>query len=267
MTTSTTLPAAPSRRVRLQRRRALAVAAIVLLLAATLFGLWRWRAAAFPVQLVVDGEPVTVWTRAESPEALLAGLGYALRPEDALQVEGTWGPDARVALQRARPLHVEVDGETRIVWTRAQRVEEALAEAGVSLAPGDAVWLDGVAIPAEAPLPAPHWRPPAPRRTAPPWQMVPQPLTLTIRRAVPIQVIDEGGVTRTLWTQAETVGEALTEHDVAVAPGDVVLPGLESAIEPGMRVFLRRATPLTLFVDGQRLELRTQGYGLGWDGR
>lgn len=263
MIPSTMLSAASARRARPNRRRALAAAAAGVLLAVTLFGLWRWRAAAFPVTLVVNGEALPMTTRADSPEALLSRLGYRLRPEDRLLVEGAWGPGARVTLLRARPVQALADGASREVWTRAQDVSGALADAGVDLAPGDVILLGDQQVRGEDALPPVLWRPPAHRRSALPWQMVPIPLALTVLRATPVQVMEEGGVTRVLWTQAATVAQALAENDIQVHESDVILPGLDATVAPGMRIYIRRATPITILVDGQSIETRTRAKTVG----
>ncbi len=262
METAHPLPVS-SAKLRLARRQILAIAATAILLAAALFGLGRWRTAAFPVTLVFDGDAVQLTTHAASPEALLARLGYHLRPEDSLRVEGAWGPDARVVVARARPVQVLADGRSREVWTRAQHVAEVLADAGLALAPRDIMLLGDHQVAGEDALPPTEWRPPEHRRNAHPWQMTPVPLALTILRATPVQVVDEGGVTRTIWTQAETVAQALAENDIRVNPGDVTLPGLETKIEPGLRIFIRRATPITILVDGQTIETRTREKTVG----
>ncbi len=263
METTHAFPAVSSTKAGSNRRQRVIIAVMMAALAAALLGLWRWRAAAFPVTLWVNGEAVQVWTHASSPEALLADLGYALRPEDSLTVEGAWGPDARVTLLRARPVQVLADGRSREVWTQSETIAGVLRDVSLALSPGDVVLLGDRQVREEDALPPVQWRPPEHRRSARPWQRIPAPLTLTILRAAPVQVIEEGGVTRTLWTRAETVAQALVEHDIQVQPGDVVLPGLDAAIEPGARIFIRRATPITILVDGQTIEARTRERTVG----
>jgi uncharacterized protein YabE (DUF348 family) len=254
--------AAVSPRPRPVRRR-LALAGSLLLLLAALAGLWRWQTAAFPVSVDIDGQQTVVMTHARSPEALLRGLGYALRPEDKLTTVGVWGPDARVVVQRARPVQVLADGRSRVVWTRADRVAGVLDDALLSLSPADELLLGDRPVAASDDLPPAQWRPPAGRRTARPWEQVPAPLALSILRATPMQVIEEGGVARTIWTRADTVAQALAENDIPVHEGDEVLPGLDATIQPGMRVLLRRATPITIVVDGQTLQARTREKTVG----
>ncbi len=244
-------------------RRVLAVVIIALALAMVILALWRWQATAFPVSVVFDGVEVQLTTHASDPAALLADLGYRLRPEDELVVEGAWGTEARVLVHRARPVHVLADGHSRAVWTQARTVAGVVRDAGLALSPGDVILLGDQQVRGDAPLPPTQWRPPAHRRAAPPWLMQPVPLALSILRAVPVQIIDAGGLTRTIWTQAETVAQALTENDIPIHDGDDIRPGLETRIEPGMRIFIRRATPLTILVDGQTIAARTHEQTVG----
>ena len=258
------LPSAiPATSKRRQARQWLALGAGVLFLLLVLLGLWHWQTAAFPVSIEIDGQKAAVMTHASSPEALLRGLGYSLRPEDALTVQGDWGPDAVVVVQRARPVQVLADGHSRTVWTRADTIGGVLNDAAIALAPADEVLLGDTQVTGDEALPPAQWTPPAGRRSAEPWQQVPRALALSILRARPVQVVEEGGVSRTIWTRADTVEQALAENDITIYEGDEVLPGLDATIEPGMRVLLRRAMPITVMTDGQTIETRTRAKTVG----
>ena len=246
------------RQARTPRRQHLALALSALLLLIASLGVWRWQTAAFPVTLTIDGQSATVKTHARTPAALLRSLGYPLRPEDDLTVRGAWGPRARIQVRRARPVQVLADGQSQTVWTTADDVAGVLNDAMLALSPADEILLGDRQVTAADALPPAHWLPPAGRRSSPPWQQMPQPLTLSILRANPIQVIEEGGVARTLWTRAQTVAGALTENDIPVQTGDELLPGPDTAIQPNMRVLIRRAAPITIIADGHTIATRTR---------
>ncbi len=258
-----TAQASPHSTSRPTRRQWLAMVAGGAFLLLSLAGLWRWQAAAFPVVIDIDGRQVRVMTHAHSAEALLRGLGYPLRPEDTLKMAGAWGPDAHVIVQRARPVQVLADDHARVVWTRAATVAGVLDDAALAVAPADVLLLGDQQTSLETPLPAARWRPPAGRRAAQPWEQDPVPLTLTILRATPVQIVEEGGLARTIWTRADRVEQALAENDIPIHQGDEVLPGLNAVIQPGMKVLLRRADPITIIVDGQTIETRTQAKTVG----
>ena len=265
MQTSSSLPtiAGSVRSTPSPRRQWLGLAAGSILLVLALAGLWQWHTAAFPIVLSMDGQETTIWTHTASADALLRSLGYTLRPEDTLTVTGSWGPDAQVVVQRARPVQILADDRSRTVWTQADDVAGVLNDAWLSLGPGDVILLGDRQVTPDGTLPPARWTPPTGRRTAPPWEQVPVPLALSILRATPVQVIEEGGVTQTIWTRADTVGQALAENDITIHDGDEALPGLDAAIRPGMRVLLRRATPITVMVDGRVIETRTRSKTVG----
>ncbi len=262
-TTTPSLSTQPSTRLQPKKRQLVSILILCFLLLIVGLGLWRWRAAAPTITVVIDGEPIQVISRAKTPEALLASLGYTLRPEDELVIEGGWGDQARVVLHRARPVRVIADGRSFEIWTRGERVADLLQDANLSISPADSILLQGQTVHKDALLPPVEWRPPEGRRQAPPWQRIPIPLTLTIQRANPIQITEENVLTRTIWTQQATVIQALNEYAIPIYEGDVILPGLDVAVEPGMHVYIYRATPFTLYVDGQTIQGRTRQKTVG----
>jgi len=250
-------------RLRPNRRQAIAQLTGLMFLLLAAIVLWHWHSAAFPVLLEIDGQQARVQTSAASPQAMLHKLGYDLHPQDDLQVTGSWGANAHVILQRARPVQVEADDRSQVVWTRAQNVVELLADAGLAVGPGDEIFLNGDRSDLATKLPSVQWQPPSGLRTAKPWQQVAVPLQLSIVRAIPVQVKEENGVTRTIWTRADTVAQALEENDITVYEGDDVLPGLDAPVQPGMLVLVRRSSPVTIVVDGQTIAARTRAQTVG----
>ena len=146
-----------------------------------------------------------------------------------------------IQVQRARPVMLHADGQTRQLRTHAATVGELLAEAGVQLGPADEIWLGERLVASDTPL----WRSgPAratvssrggPRPTAGARSQQRPPL-ITLRRATSL-TLDDDGVTTTLHTTLDTVGQVLQEHGVSLFLGDEVTPGLAGAAStPGMTV-------------------------------
>jgi len=233
-----------------------------LFLGLALIFLWRWQTTAMPVTLNIDGQSVALRTHARSPQGLLQEIGYILRPQDALKLTPAWGPNAHVRVRRARPVLVQADGRTRQVWTQAQTLAGVLTDAHLSLAPEDALILQGQPASPETNLPQVQWQPPAGRRQAPVWEQRPQPVTLRIVRATPI-TLEADGLRQQLWTRAATVGEALAASGIVIHQGDDVRPSLDAALLPNMLVQIRRATPITLVADGRTLQIRTRQATVG----
>lgn len=262
-TSAATAPAARSRVVNILR-----AGLVVLAVAGGLAGLvWGYLATADVVTVTVDGLPATVRTHEATVGSLLAEMEITLQPEDRVSPppdtplpQGTMGRPLSVNIQRARLLLVDGDSRRRTLRTHAATLGAALAEAGISLGPADEVALNGRPAKADTPLPAPVLAQAANRPRVPPvypWrQTTLAPLTVTLRRAVPV-TIDEGGPPVTLWTTATTVGEALAREGLIFYIGDRVQPSLGTPLSAGLRVEIRRSKPVTIQTKQDVLSTRT----------
>ncbi|MFJ8693567.1 ubiquitin-like domain-containing protein [Streptomyces roseolilacinus] len=85
------------------------------------------------IRLSVDGAPRTLHTFADDVGELLAAEGIAVSAHDlvAPAPRTALADGDEVAVRRARPLDLDVDGRTRHLWTTARTVDEALRELGV----------------------------------------------------------------------------------------------------------------------------------------
>jgi 3D (Asp-Asp-Asp) domain-containing protein len=79
---------------------------------------------------------------------------------------------------------------------------------------------------------------------------------------VPI-VVDDGSMPYTLFTTAETIGEALQAAELTLYLGDRVQPGLGSRVSAGVRVHIERSTPVIVTADGRTVHTRTRGKTVG----
>ena len=242
----------------------LARLAVVLLMAGLV---WRFVATLAPVTVQVDGYADRVFTHQRTVRELLAELNLALAPGDHMTpaLEQAIAPGLHVQVTRARPLLVVADGREILVRTHSQRVGDIWPAAGITPAGMDERFLDGVPVTDQTALPVPVIEPGvAPRyRAGRPWVgKQPVPLTLTLRRAVPLTVLDEG-LPLTFMTTAPTVGEALRREQFVLYLGDVVQPSLGSPVRAGGRVFIQRSTPVVFFADGETLKTRTRQYTVG----
>ncbi|WP_161598031.1 septal ring lytic transglycosylase RlpA family protein [Dethiobacter alkaliphilus] len=93
------------------------------------------------VTLVVDGEAEVIATRAGNVGEVLEEQGLYVRGNDILepQEETSLVNEMEIILQRAVPVFVEVDGETRLVYSAADNVESLLGEVNVSVEEEDRV--------------------------------------------------------------------------------------------------------------------------------
>ncbi|OQA46752.1 MAG: Cell wall-binding protein YocH precursor [Chloroflexi bacterium ADurb.Bin325] len=248
------------------------ILALVAVLSLAAFGMAALAETGPAVTVTVDGQTAEVHSARPDVAALLADLGLTLRPEDRLLPT----PDTRlteglrITIDRARPGLVEADGQLHAVYTRAQTVAGLIAMAGVPLAENDEVWLDGALVEHSALLPPlvrndRLMRPDGLLRydRGRPWQgHDPVPVRVSIRRAVSLTV-DDGSVPYTIFTTAETIGEALQEAELTLYLGDRVQPPLGSRVSAGMRVQIERSTPVLVTADGRTTHTRTRGQTVG----
>ncbi|MBI3970118.1 MAG: DUF348 domain-containing protein [Chloroflexi bacterium] len=88
------------------------------------------------------------------------------------------------------------------------------------------------------------------------------PARVVVQRAVPFSVVD-GGVPTGLRLAALTVGEALRVAGIDVDSADLVVPQLESALAPGIRISILRAQPVTIAGPDLHFETRTRAATVG----
>jgi len=179
------------------------------------------------VVLTVDGATSVFRTVIENPAAILRAAGVRFDATDAITVNNTTAsaaqlddyplPANRITLRHAVTITI-TDGSAGTISraTTADTVAEALAEIGVTLYLGDG--LD----------PAPE-------------SALRNGLTITIDRALPVQITADG-VTVETSTQAMTVGALLHEQGVALNGMDYALPPENANLTRGMAVRVVRVT-------------------------
>ena len=195
------------------------------------------------IALVVDEQGIALRSRAGLVGQLLREQGIVLREGDLVEPAPASllrdGQQVRVSRIRSVPLNI--DGATRVLRTRQRDAAAILAEAGIRLAPGDALLVNGRRVAAGQPADS------AARVTQ-----------LEIRRQRSFRLL-ENATTRVLHSSARSVGEALDEAGVTLAPEDELEPPADSPLVGGMEVQLRRAQPLSIVADGVAQETRVVG--------
>ncbi len=210
--------------------------------------------------LYVDGYLLSFRTHQTSVDAFLEEIGVEVNGADIVLPGLHSHLDGQVIIERAKPVILEVDGQTLERYTHSKTVGDFLLETGVVLRSHDRITIEGVEVDLEAPLssgPISVPRGLGKGKAMPLSVNPPSTRRIVIHRSVPVQLFDDGVLT-TLSTIAPTVGEALNEHGVIIYLGDRVKPGLGTPVSTGMRVYIERAKPLTILVDGGRIVTRTQ---------
>ena len=113
---------------------------IVFLLVILSLGIYA-QAAPRLVTLSVDGESVVLTTRAKTVGQVLDENGLYVRNSDILlpAVDTPVGKGLEIYLQRAFPVFIVIDGQTRLVYTTVQDAAQLLVELGENLAETDRV--------------------------------------------------------------------------------------------------------------------------------
>jgi uncharacterized protein YabE (DUF348 family) len=222
-----------------------------LLLFLTLAGMaamaWGYVSTLKPVMLEVNQQPVIVLTNQNTVAGVLNDAAIPLAAEDIVfpALDAPLPGNQAIAVQLSRPVRIQADGDSIARRTQGKTVAAALHDANITLKPHDRVLIDGLVVEPSAPLPrAVEDDPPA--------------LQITVQRAVPIEVNDNGALT-TFYTTAPTLGEALRQAGLVVYLGDLVTPNLGTPVAPGWQVYIRRSRAATINVDGRTIRTRTLG--------
>lgn len=143
----------------------------------------------------------------------------------------------------SRVVHLYVDGQKRVVPTRAHTVGEALERAGVELREGDK---------AEPALDTP---------------ILEEDFNVNIYRAVPVTVIDERGNKITTKVSESTPDDMAKNAGVKVYPEDKVkIASADEALKDGVigpKVVIDRATPTNINLYGTNIPSRTHAETVG----
>jgi uncharacterized protein YabE (DUF348 family) len=190
-------------------------------LAGVIGGTVAWHRVDKTVALVVDGQLTSVHTTAGRVGDVLSGAGYRPGSHDivAPSLDASVHNGSRIVLQRGRLLHLDVNGVRRDVWTTAPTVAQALADLGFSTAD-----FTTVSRAQRLPLGA---------------------TDLSLRTPRFVTVVHDGQTVQVTTTDG-TVGQLLSDLNIAVSPGDSVSVPVGSALAAGQRVVVGRIVHSTL---------------------
>lgn len=235
-------------------------------------GVWGWYSySGQAVTVMVDGQRYQIRTRAASVADLVQELDLPLNTADVIQpaLSAPIDPSQTITIALAQPITVQADGQTRPFFTRQPTVADFLAEIKTIVTSHDKLLLNDRPVSLQTSLPvAAASSLSAEKMTAGGFgvgggslrravqQARPAPVTLTIQRAVPITLF-EADQPRRFFTTAATVGQALQAQDITLFPEDRLTPGVDVPLTPEMRIFIDRAMPVNLEVDGRVIDTRT----------
>ena len=172
------------------------------------------------LSLTVDGHTSVFWSPLTNPAEILASAGVTVGEMDRILLDGTvvtaaelerWPvPVSRLNIRHAIPLHVEDDGELRVIQTTGETVGDALFDAGIPLFLADVVSVD-----VNSPVTA--------------------NLEIQIDRAKPVAISADGTTIETR-TQGESVADALADAGIALMGLDYSVPAEDEPLDAGAEV-------------------------------
>ena len=190
-----------------------------------------------PYQLVVDGQTLHVRTTAFSLRGLFRQLNYELQPGDRTSID----PDSlslslpdRLSLQRSRQVVIDNDDTSLELQSSELLPANLLQAAGIPLFPDDLLMRDGRIIDPREPLPGG------------------QEVRLQFLPAKQITLIIDGQ-TQTIFTQKNTLAEALLEANIALNPEDRLSAPPETQLQAQNAFTLAKAQSLIVTIDNQTI--------------
>ncbi len=165
-------------------------------------------------------------TTLENPRSILDEASLRLNAKDRIWVNGAFAhhealpawtvPAHNIRIRRAISLAIIDDGNSSTILTAAETVGEALSEAGLRLFPTD-------------------------KLEPPPESAIDGPLTIRIKRAIPL-ILTVDGVDIEARSQAASVAEALAELNAPLYGLDYSLPPGDAPVTENMRIEIVRVT-------------------------
>ena len=233
------------------RHHAAAISVVVLLVVVTF--------QIFPrhdVTVLSDGRAVRVSTTFDAPSEALAAAEVNVESGDRA-LYGIGGRYRSVAVQHARSVQIQVDGKLWEKRTQMTTVGGALADAGIELGSNDRYMIDGKPAALRSPLVSSLAGDQAVPTGFAPGDVAAIPVRITVVRARPVTIyVDTQRIDAA--SSAETVDGLLAELNMTVLDSDLVKPGVETAIVPGMVIRLAKARLVPLRIDGRDSSLYTQ---------
>jgi resuscitation-promoting factor RpfB len=148
-----------------------------------------------------------------------------------------------------------IDNNKIMTRQTEERVPSAiLNQAGIILNSNDRILFNGLSIAPDEPIPN------SPVSSS--------PITLQIRRAVPLTIVSPEGQQQ-IQSSAFTVGEALSEASVSLRPGDETVPPIQTSIaslqfsNPPFTIYRLPTREITVTADGKVFQTRSSARTVG----
>ncbi len=182
------------------------------------------------ITLEVNGESQSIITYTFTVGDFLNEQSLTLKEEDelSLPLEHWLREGERVQIEQAGHFFITSDGKEHTALTAARNPADIFTEAGISLHPGDEIYLNGSLIPATEQIS----------------YQVSQ--SLVLRRSTPITLYIDGEK-RTFRSTAETLGQALWDEGIRLRDGDQLSPPMTTSLTGDfLQARIKLAQPLNI---------------------
>ena len=205
------------------------------------------------ITLTMGNEVYHFNTQADTVGAALEDADVLITSEDKVtpHIISPLHDGDTITVHQARVIALGADDELCQVRTRATHPLDVLNSQHISLAPHDAIRVDGQTYSA-ATLENHLWNESF--------------RTIFVLRGVMMTTIERGTTGKRLrlfYTTQADVGRALDDAGITLYLADRVTPGLSAPVEAGLVVQIDRSMPVTVIADGRTLETRVAGPTVG----
>ena len=192
------------------------------------------------VTILLEEQPITITTSANTVEKVLAEAGFRLGPADEVNP----GPNRRVSdgdtitLTQAMEISLWEGDEAKTIFTTQRIPLVWLAQAEIDLEEDDQLWVSGMPFPLEIEVP------------------FQRQVTGEVKRAVTI-TLQSDGQSWTIQSAAATLGKALWENGFHLTVSDVLTPGPETPLTSNITAQLVQGRQIQIHSDGKTINTTT----------
>jgi uncharacterized protein YabE (DUF348 family) len=209
------------------------------------FGILAWFARK-TVTIQVDGKTHSFTTYSWTVGGALHAAGIQLHEGDEISpaLNQRLVNGEQISLRQAVPISILADGKIHQIDSAKRTPGEILAQADISLDPGDGLFLDGLAVQSTTPLKA----------------GVKHSLQIVRAGHITLQI---GAKKVTFSSSATTLGQALTQAGITWQTADRLVPGPETYLTGDQRASLIRARDLVVRYAGGEAEIHSSAQTVG----
>jgi uncharacterized protein YabE (DUF348 family) len=194
-------------------------------------------ATAHSVHIYIDQDHLDVNTHTSKVGSILKAAGIDLKEGDQVFPDPSDRLEQGQAIEVRRSflLYLEMNGEMKEIITTDGSVADVLLSAGITILPGDRIWVDGI-------------------RENNPGRIISSDTTLVSFQEAETIRVNVDGEEITVRSAADTLGEAVAEAGIRLLEGDVLLPSPDTPLAGLNEASIKRAVPVKIAADGKTTE-------------